>query len=427
MDDLRRAVITLYGSRLLDLLQSGLQDEGSDGWLGNLIRKKNSSMAPLRHMILLRALDVDPKQFFFPTQSIQTAVGPWLCLNPACEHFQRPVVRNHVIEFLAKHKRHVALLACAVCGYTYAMYDWNKSSQKAAFVRDFGPVWFALLKKLWDDPSISVREIGARLGVDSKTVKQHAFDAGLCFPRKGRRWARASGLYRQRPTTRKSADSQRAAWVALRQENQKGGLRELRKLRPDLFAWLYRNDREWLSRNLPPRVQVNIRRHHVDWAKRDEELAGKIATVAARIRNHSGKQQRVTVTAIGRALGKQSLFEASITKLPLTRSVINSLLESGEDFAVHRVHAAAARLRGTEGTFSRWKLVQAAGLRPQLERQPRIKNALDYEIRPIVTVVNFSPALTTRRGQPIFNKTSVDVFRKQQRSHNALSPCGQDD
>lgn len=236
MGDLRRAVITLYGPRLLDLLQSGLQDEGSDGWLGNLIRKKRSSVAPLRHLILLRALDVDLKQFFFPSQSIQTAEsltgsGPWPCLNPVCQHFQRPIIRDHVIEFIPKRKRHVALLACAVCGYTYALYDWEKPSHKADFVRAYGPVWFTLLKKLWADPSVSVREIGNRLGVDSKTVKRHAFDAGLKFPRKGRRWAKAKDLYKRRLATRKSVDSQRAAWVALRQKNQTKGLRDLRKLR----------------------------------------------------------------------------------------------------------------------------------------------------------------------------------------------------
>jgi hypothetical protein len=126
---------------------------------------------------------------------------------------------------------------------------------------------------------------------------------------------------------------------------------------------------------------------HVDWPKRDEELAGQIATVAARIKNSPDKPQRVTVTAIGRALGKQSLFEAALSKLPLTRSVINSVLESGEDFAVRRVHAAAQKLRSKEGAFPRWKLGEAAGLHYRLERRARVNAALDYEMRPFVKVL----------------------------------------
>jgi len=128
-------------------------------------------------------------------------------------------------------------------------------------------------------------------------------------------------------------------------------------------------------------------RSHVDWVGRDEELAGQIATIAAHIKNRPDKLQRVTVTAIGRALGKQSLFEAALSKLPLTRSVIQSVLESGEDFAIRRVHAAARKLRLSEGAFPHWKLVKAAGLHYRLERQPKVKAALDYEMRPPVNVI----------------------------------------
>jgi hypothetical protein len=183
--------------------------------------------------------------------------------------------------------------------------------------------------------------------------------------------------------------------VALRQKNQAGGLKDIRKLRPDLFAWLYRNDREWLSRNQPQRIQTGIRRPQVDWAKRDEELAGQVATAAQHIRHGGGKLRQVTTTAIGRVLGKQSLFEAALAKLPLTRDVITHAIESGVDFAVRRVHAAAARLRQTQGAFARWQLVRAAGLHHRLERTPRVSAALDYEMRPFVK------PLILRDGDPI--------------------------
>ena len=103
----------------------------------------------------------------------------------------------------------------------------------------------------------------------------------------------------------------------------------------------------------PARQRPAIARLHVDWVKRDEELAGQIATIATHIKNHPGRLNRVTVTAIGRALGKQSLFEAALAKLPLTRSVIESVLESDEDFAVRRIHSAARKLRMSEGTQHR--------------------------------------------------------------------------
>ena len=56
------------------------------------------------------------------------------------------------------------------------------------------------------------------------------------------------------------------------------------------------------------------------------------------------------------------------------------------EFAARRVHTAARRLRMLEGTIVRWKLVRAAGLHYHLERQPKVKAALDYEVRPSVAV-----------------------------------------
>ena len=128
---------------------------------------------------------------------------------------------------------------------------------------------------------------------------------------------------------------------------------------------------------------------HVDWAQRDEELAGQVATAAHHIRNAPDKPRQVTTTAIGRVLGKQSLFETALAKLPLTRDVLHHLIESGVDFAVRRVHAAAARLRQTQGSFARWQLVRTAGLHYHLEHDPKVELALDYEMRPTAIVIIF--------------------------------------
>jgi hypothetical protein len=67
--------------------------------------------------------------------------------------------------------------------------------------------------------------------------------------------------------------------------------------------------------------------------------------------------------------------------------VITHVVESGVDFAVRRVSAAAAKLRQTQGAFARWQLVRAAGLHYRLEHFPRVKQALNYEIRPPVNVI----------------------------------------
>jgi hypothetical protein len=245
-----------------------------------------------------------------------------------------------------------------------------------------------MLKQQWSDTRITLRQMATTLGVDPKTVKQRAVELDLSFPRHGKRPVTKRGLYVARPRDKShSLELHRHSWSELRRQNSAAGTKQLRSKAPALYAWLYRNDRNWLEKNRPCRKPPTITRNHVDWVKRDEEFAGRIATAASYIRNQPGKPQRVTITAIGRLLGKQALFEAALAKLPLTRSLINSHIESGEEFAVRRVHTAAANLRRTEGNFPLWRLVQVAGVHYRLQQHPAVKAALDYEMRPPVNVL----------------------------------------
>src|SRR5690348_8379074 len=98
MAEVRREVLSRYGHKLLQLLQSDLPDEKGDGWLGHLLRKSETAVAPLRHLLLLRALEVDLTGFFFHKSShlpanLQSASREfWPCLNPVCDWRGKSVV-----------------------------------------------------------------------------------------------------------------------------------------------------------------------------------------------------------------------------------------------------------------------------------------------------------------------------------------------
>lgn len=394
MTDLRREMESYFTPKLLEFLQSTIPDTAVAGWLGRMLHKPATASVPLRHLLLMRFLEVTPQAILNPALSPapnstrHPDPSAWWCFNPVCAQFRKPAIKKFTLERIRKRKADAALLTCPICHYTYGLYNWSKTAANPDFVRDYGPLWLDRLKTTWLDTSVSVKHIARMLGVDSKTVKSHALSLGLPFPRQGKRRVTACGIYQRKQLQPKfTREAQRQTWLRLRRSHADLGAKELRTIAPGLYAWLYRHDRHWLVEHLPPRKTPKTIRPRVDWAKRDEELAGQIATAAAHIKNRQGKPKCVTVTAIGKVLGKQSLFEAALTKLPLTRSVINSVLESGEDFAVRRVHTAAAKLRATEGLFPRWKLVRAAGLHCRLERQPRIQVALNYEIRPFANVL----------------------------------------
>lgn len=394
MDDLRREVIGFFGPTLLDLLQCGLRNEHGDGWLGHMLRKQNTAVAPLRHLLLLQAMRIELEEFFYPSrfsqvvQSVQRPIGPWMCLNAICEHSGEACITEATPQAPDTNGMKHLLIRCSYCGFAHVVPESASSPTRATRVIDYGAVWKKCLKRQWADSTITLRQMARKLGVDPKTVKQRAAELGLNFPRQGKRPVTKRGLYVAKgPDKSKLLDEHRLSWSNLRSKRPTAGTKELRQDSPALYAWLYRNDRAWLAKHCPPRKKPKSNCSHVDWAKRDENLAGQIATVAAHIKNRTGAPRRVTVTAIGRALGKQSLFEAALSKLPLTRSVINSVLESGEDFAIRRIHSSALKLRSTLGSFPRWRLVQAAGLHYRHEHHPRIKTALDYETRPYARVM----------------------------------------
>jgi hypothetical protein len=391
--DLRRQVVAKCGPRLLEFLQSGLRADTKDDWLVCLLRNSSSAMAPLRHLLLLRTLDVNLERFFHPEWSYRAVLcarppaGPWPCLNPVCGHSNKLSIGQVQTQPSDANAAGHIIVRCHQCGYTYQVRDAEEKPRRVMRVIDRGPIWTEVLRKQWADPSLTLRQMAITLGVDAMTVKNQAAKLNLPFPREGKRRIAMGGVYvhKQRDPERVKRNH-RQAWVGLRRPNPNAGIKKIRSMAPALYAWLYRNDRAWLAQNQPPRLKPAVTLSYIDWAKRDLELAPQIATAVLHLKNRPGKPKQVTVTAIGRVLGKQALFEASLAKLPLTRSVIKGTIESAEDFAARRVYAAAARLRKAEGAFPRWKLVRAAGLYRQIEGLPKVQAALDCETRPFVNV-----------------------------------------
>jgi hypothetical protein len=78
----------------------------------------------------------------------------------------------------------------------------------------------------------------------------------------------------------------KSSWVATTAAFPDLGLKALRNIEPAAYAWLYRNDRTWLSENsiqsrLPPRMPSKER---VDWHARDLILSAAVTNIAEKIK-----------------------------------------------------------------------------------------------------------------------------------------------
>lgn len=120
----------------------------------------------------------------------------------------------------------------------------------------------------------------------------------------------------------------RHAFEMLIECNPNTGIKALRMLRPDIYAWLYRNDREWLteqSRRLIARPKHGGLR--VDWDARDKDLALQVAKVSLSLATEA-RGSRVKLWQIYQRLPELKAKLGHLDKLPLTLQAIRTALSA---------------------------------------------------------------------------------------------------
>jgi len=114
------------------------------------------------------------------------------------------------------------------------------------------------------------KDIALRAGISIQAVTTiMRTECGL-----NERWAAAKKA--------KTQEASRSTWLRIRENAGEQGVNEIRLLIPSTYAWLYRNDRDWLKLNLPVR-RVRARHSNVDWDCRDLDLSQKVALVGTQL------------------------------------------------------------------------------------------------------------------------------------------------
>jgi hypothetical protein len=141
------------------------------------------------------------------------------------------------------------------------------------------------------------------------------------------------GLREQWMTARNS-NAQRHArntWIKLITANPNSGVNAVRMLRPEIYAWLYRNDRDWLvAQSQGLSVQRNHGGSRVDWDARDQDLAIKVAQVAMNLASEA-PGRRVKLWQIYQKLPDLKAKLGHLDQLPLTQSAIKAALRAETD------------------------------------------------------------------------------------------------
>jgi hypothetical protein len=212
------------------------------------------------------------------------------------------------------------------------------------------PAFVARLKAFVAEGA-GLRATARALGVDAGTVRLHATRLGLAVPWKP--------LHRERITSDDGEQNAiRTRWLNMLAEEPGLGPTALRRRLPAEFAWLYRNDRDWLRDHRPAATPRGAPGARVDWEAVDGGLAADVAAAAERLKA-AVPPVRVTVAALGRAVAKPGWIGPRKSKLPRTMAALAELAESVDVFRARRLAWAEAAL-GAD--VAPWRIRRLAGL-----------------------------------------------------------------
>ncbi|WP_243655288.1 TnsD family Tn7-like transposition protein [Vibrio crassostreae] len=128
------------------------------------------------------------------------------------------------------------------------------------------------------------------------------------------------------------------------------------------YAWLYRNDRDWLlAFNRAHQSQLVVRQKKVDWRARDRSLTKQLLTIVERLDTVIDGPRR-SKNFLLKQLGDYGSVSKKLNLLPLVSFTLNRYQESVFEFQARRLAMAVIAKSQTGVGMSRWQLMRSASL-----------------------------------------------------------------
>lgn len=349
--------LLFYGEKFLQDLQSTIQIDNDLCWLKSITRKHRKVFHPIRHLLVINFLGESVESFYkYKTHnSMPFGEGPYYCLNPAADHYKQKVISSVEISVCTDTGRPVGTFTCS-CGFIYSRRgpDTDSSDQyKVGRIKQFGDVWLTKAKHLINDQKKSYTEASEILKCDRGTLSKYV---------------KAVPIRKEKQIASSQIDDKRKKWLQLISSNSKASVTELRELDPALYSWLYRRDQDWLKEHSPLKKRENQVGSKVDWNLRDEELLKEVFLIVNTL-IELPKPVHINVSRIGKEIGKLSLLEKHIDRLPKTKDYLSRHIETIEEFQIRRAKWAAEVLKKDKEIIAEWELKRLAGLKDQLSAE----------------------------------------------------------
>lgn len=363
-----------YPRELLTLLESDVDANNEYNWLKVALRNQKRVTHPIRNILIILFLSGGLEAFF--QSSLQRSDKKYYpCLNPVCSNYRKHVVRKYEITYDSKSKKQIITLYCK-CGFVYAR-KVSDDIYSVGRIKNFGHVWEEKLKDLIISSSLSLRRLALTMRCDPKTIVKYAEKLGLS-DKINSKMKLHNESYDKITSNKIDSDKYRKNIIALIKDTPGISRTEVRNRLKKQYMWLYRNDREWLDKNMPERKNNNYHNQRVSWNKRDDELL-KLLQNEFNLLKQLNDSRRITTTLIGRRINMLALLEKNLDKLPKSKNFIESMVETVEDFQKRRVGRVIADLKSEGKEIAKWKIYRKAGLRQG--SSAKIEEYINYKLR----------------------------------------------
>ena len=171
------------------------------------------------------------------------------------------------------------------------------------------------------------------------------------------------------PVIKKSSTEyleQRTAWLGLCKKHPDAGVKSLRKIQNGarLYAWLYRNDINWLRSNTPVAQRSNLKRYHKDYISWDKQNIVLLKSILKNIKVLK-KRPRASKAYFIKQLPKSSSIEKHLNDLPETAGWLESNQEDKLSYRKFRLRVAMQTLETENLPLIRWRLLRLASIRSE--------------------------------------------------------------
>ncbi|WP_052350007.1 TnsD family Tn7-like transposition protein [Virgibacillus sp. SK37] len=340
--------LNIYSEETLQLFHSSIK--GEQDWLSLIVQKNRKSFHPIRHLLVMTALDITVEDVFNNELNQPFGQPNYPCQNIVCDYFNVSIIENVSITLCGDTKKPIGTFSCPICKFSYTRRGPDKSEDdkfRRTRVKSYGSLWESKLHE-FSQLGLGLRALSRKMGADPNTIKRY-LNAD-----------KESSLNIEQKVNPVKEDRQ--IWLSLQWKHPQKSIKQLREVEKALYMRLYRNDKEWLKANSPtPLKRTSTTR--INWNKRDEEVLKKVTQVVENLLKQDSKPVRITYSKVGYLIGKRALLEKKLDKLPRTRFYLQDKIETVEEFQKRRILYTIKHFQKNGEELIPWKILRYSGIK----------------------------------------------------------------